>query len=95
MKAKTGDSFMMSLTRHTSQAENKFRRPASYFSIFGSACSIISGWPVNRERGRKGGKEEREPVGMPKDFDFHMPVIDVMFKLTHWVASTTTAANFE
>ena len=44
------------------------------------------------KRGRKGGKEKREPVGMPKDFDFH---IDVMFKLTYWVASTTTAANFE
>ena len=50
---------------------------------------------MNKERGRKGGKEKREPVGMPKDFDFHMPVIDIMFKLTHWVASTTTAANFE
>ena len=50
---------------------------------------------MNKERGRKGGKEKREPVGMPKDFDFHMPVIDVMVKLTQWVASTTTAANFE
>ena len=86
----------MSLTSLTSQAENKFRRPASYFPIFGSACSIIPGEPVNRERGRKGGGEEkRGPVGMPKDFDFHMPVIDVMFKLTYWVASTTAAANFE
>ena len=43
MKAETGDSFMMSLTSRTSQAENKFRRPVSYFSIFGSACSIIPG----------------------------------------------------
>ena len=42
---------------------------------------------------REGGK--KKPVGMPKDFDFHMPVINVMFKLTYWVASTTTAANFE
>ena len=50
---------------------------------------------MNRERGRKGGKEKREPVGMPKDFDFHILVIDVMFKLTYWVASTTTVANFE
>ena len=50
---------------------------------------------MNRERGRKGGKKKREPVEMPKDFDFHMPVIDVMFKLTYLVASTTTAANFE
>ena len=51
---------------------------------------------MNRERGRKGGWEGKtEPVEMPKDFDFHMPVIDVMFRLTYWVASTTTAANFE
>ena len=54
MKAKTGDSFTMSSTSCTSQAENKFRRPASYFSIFGSACSIIPGQPVNKARGRKG-----------------------------------------
>ena len=54
MKAKTGDSFMMSSTSRTSQAESKFRRPASYFPIFGSACSIIPGQPVKRERGRKG-----------------------------------------
>ena len=45
--------------------------------------------------GKEGGKEKREPIEMPKDFDFHMRVIDVMFKLTYWVASTTTAANFE
>ena len=97
MKAKTGDSFIVSLTSRTSHAENKFRQPASCFSIFGSACSIIPSSPVNRERGRKGGGGEgkRKPVGMPKDFDLHMPVIDVMFKLTYWVASTTTAANFE
>ena len=38
---------------------------------------------MNRERGRKGWKEKKEPVGMPKDFDFHMRVIDVMFKLTY------------
>ena len=51
---------------------------------------------MNRERRRKGGGEEkREPVEMPKNFDFHMLVIDVMFKLSYWVASTTTAANFE
>ena len=31
---------------------------------------------------------------MPKDLDFHIPVIDVMFKLTFWVTSTTAAANF-
>ena len=41
------------------------------------------------------GEGKREPEEMPKDFDFHVPVIDVMFKLTYWVASTTTAANFE
>ena len=45
-------------------------------------------YSVNRKRGRKGWKEKREPVGMPKDFDFHMRVIDVMFNLTYWVAST-------
>ena len=49
---------------------------------------------MNRELER-GRKEKREPIEMPKDFDFHMPVIDVMFKLIYWVASTTTAANFE
>ena len=55
-------------------------------------------YPYSRlacEQGAREGKEKREPVEMPKDFDFHMPVIDVMFKLTYWVASTTTAANFE
>ena len=50
---------------------------------------------MNRERRRKGGNEKREPVEMSKNVDFHMLVIDVMFKLTYWVASTTTAANFE
>ena len=50
---------------------------------------------MNRERGRKGERKKRETVEMPEDFDFHMPVIDVMFKLTYWVASTTTAASFE
>ena len=51
---------------------------------------------MNRERENEGRKKEkRDTVGMPKDFDFHMPVIDVMFKLSYWVASTTTAANFE
>ena len=49
---------------------------------------------MNSQRGRKGETERREPVGMPKDFDFHM-VIDVMFQLTFWVASTTTTANLE
>ena len=39
-EGKTGDSFM-SLTSRTSQAENRFGQPASDFSIFGSACSII------------------------------------------------------
>ena len=34
-----------------------------------------------------------EPVGMAKDFDFQMPVIYVMFKLTIWVASTTRTVN--
>ena len=31
--------------------------------------------------GKERGKEKREPVELPKDFDFHMPVSDVM--LTH------------
>ena len=35
--------------------------------------------------GKEGGKEKRVAIEMPKDFDFHMPVIDVMFKLTYWV----------
>ena len=46
-------------------------------------------------KGKERGKEKREPVEMSKDFDFHMLVIDVRFKSTYWVASTTTAANFE
>ena len=84
MEAKTGDSFMMSLTSRTSHAENRFRRPASYFAIFGSACSI-NYYPrlaCEQGEGKKSGKGNKEPVGMPKNFDFYMPVIDVMFKLT-------------
>ena len=51
---------------------------------------------MNRERRRKGkGGRKTGARRMPKDFDFHMGVIDVMFKLTYWVASTTAAANFE
>ena len=44
-----------------------------------------------KERGR--GK--REPVGMAKDFDFQMPAIYVMFKLSIWVASKTTISNMK
>ena len=44
---------------------------------------------MNRERGR--GKREHE--GMDKDFDFQMPVIYVMFKLTIWVAKTTRTVD--
>ena len=41
------------------------------------------------------GKEgaETEPVGISKDFDFQILVIDVMFKLIIQVASSTTATN--
>ena len=46
---------------------------------------------MNRE-GEK--KEKREPAEMPKDFDFHMPVIDVTFKLTYLLANTTTRINY-
>ena len=43
--------------------------------------------------GKEGGKEKRDPEELPKDFDFYMPVIDVMFKLTYLLANTTTARN--
>ena len=36
------------------------------------------------------GKGKREPVGMAKDFDFQMPVIYFMFKLT----SRSQAMNY-
>ena len=49
---------------------------------------------MNGDRGRKGEKGQREPVGMAKDFDFQMSVVYVMLKLTIQVASTTTAINF-
>ena len=38
--------------------------------------------------GRKGGRGERKPVGMAKDFDSQILGIYVMFKLTIWVAGT-------
>ena len=38
--------------------------------------------------GKEMGREKREPLGMEKDFNFQMPVIYIMFKLTIWVAST-------
>ena len=44
--------------------------------------SVMSHQPVYRERG------EREPIGIAKDFDFQIPTIYVMFKLTIWVADT-------
>ena len=40
------------------------------------------------------GEEEREPLRIAKDFNFQMAEIYFMFKLTIWVASSTTA-NFE
>ena len=33
--------------------------------------------------GKERGEEKRESVEMLKDFDFDMPVIDVMLKLTY------------
>ena len=57
--------------------------------------TVFSRLACEQGEGKERGKEKREPVEMPKDFNFHMLVIDVMFKLTYWVASTTTAANFE
>ena len=38
--------------------------------------------------GKEGGRGKREPVGMAKDFDFQMPKIYVIFKLTIQVART-------
>ena len=46
-------------------------------------------------KGKERGKGKRESVGqcrrMAKDFNFQMPVIYFMFKLTIWVTSTATA----
>ena len=39
----------------------------------------------------RGGEEKREPAEMPKDFDFNMPVIDVMFKLTYLLANNNSS----
>ena len=38
---------------------------------------------------------QKEPARMANNFDFKMPVIYIMFKLTILIASTTTTANFE
>ena len=53
--------------------------------------------PASLWTGRGGGKGrgKREPVGMAKDFDFQLTLICAMFKLTIWVAITTTAINCE
>ena len=51
-----------------------------------SICCYLSKQGWGKERGR--GKREREPVGMAKDFDSQMPVLNschVIFKLTTWV----------
>ena len=47
--------------------------------------------------GRKGGRGERKPVRMAKDFDSQILGIYVMFKLTIWVAGTDDRViiNFE
>ena len=48
-----------------------------------------------RGEGKERGGGKREPVEVAKNFDFQMPVIYVIFKLTIRVASPTTTANFE
>ena len=53
---------------------------------FSSACG--------QKKAKERGTGKWEPVGMAKDFNFQMPVIYFMFKLTIWVTSTTTA-NFK
>ena len=45
--------------------------------------------------GKERGRGQREPAGTAKVFDFQMPVIYVMFKLTIRVASATRTAYFE
>ena len=55
---------------------------------------IKLGLACEQEQGKERGRGKREHVGMAKDFNFQMPVIYFMLKLTIWVASTTTA-NFE
>ena len=44
--------------------------------------------------GRKEKEGKRKPVGMAKDFEFQMPAIDAIFKLTIQVATTTIATTF-
>ena len=51
-----------------------------------SLKSVITHQPVHRQKGKKGGRGKRVPVGMAKDFNFQIPVICVMFILTVWVA---------
>ena len=48
-----------------------------------------------QEEGKGKRKRKKEPVGMVKVFDFQMPVIFVMFKLTVRFTSTTRTTNFE
>ena len=61
-------------------------------SACGKWLSSYSLWTARRLRK---GNGKREPVGMAKDFDFQMPVICGMSKLTIWMAITTTATNCE
>ena len=49
---------------------------------------------MNGERGKEVGRGKRVPEGMAKDFDFQMPVIYVMFKLTTQVEGTTATIYF-
>ena len=53
-------------------------------------CHLIA---CEQGEGKERGRGKREPLGMAKVFDFQMPVIYVMFKLTIQVASTTETAN--
>ena len=61
MKAETGDSFMMSLTSRTSQTENKFRRPASYFSILEVHTVLFQvSLGTGRGEGKKGARRNAQ-----------------------------------
>ena len=53
-------------------------------------CRLIA---CEQGEGKERGRGKREPVGMAKDFDFQMPVIYVIFKLTIQVASTIETTN--
>ena len=66
---------------------------AEIFKVWCALGSLaeISLWTGN---GNERGRRKREPVGMAKDFNFQIPVVYVMFKLTIHVTSTLTTTNF-